>query len=215
MGLLVAKREIPAEEVSLQRQVRRVVLAALFLFAFAAFSSADDGQELTVHLSMYCPFNLNICDVSPYQGAPGNSASGLVNFNPINQPWSFNFLTAHPLSWQCTDNCEDYSASFGVGGTFLMNGPDGNTFSGEITSGTTWQDVDISWGASLSFSGKWSNGLTATGDLLDQVTGWNGPYASLDVYTVPEPASLALLGGGMMALWGVRRRKKKSTREAR
>jgi hypothetical protein len=190
----------------MQIQVRRLALACLFLLAFAAVSAADDSQDLTVHLAMFCPFNLNVCNVSAYEGVPGNPASGLANFNAINLPWSFSFETGNPVWWQCDRHCEDYNATFGVGGTFLMNGPGGVTFSGEITSGRAWQNIDLSWGAELSFAGQWSNGLTATGSLLDQFTDWNGPYASLDVYTVPEPTSLALVGGGILAVWGVRRR---------
>jgi hypothetical protein len=187
-------------------RVRVLALAFLFLLAFASVSSADESQLLTVHLSMSCPLG-NVCQVSPYQGAPGNPAVGSANFSSIDQPWDFSFVTGDPVSWQCNDNCENYNANFGVGGMFLMDGPGGVTFSGQITSGSAWQNLDLSWGANLSFSGEWSNGLTAHGDLSDQVTDWNGPYASLDVYTVPEPASLALLGGGMMAIWGARKRK--------
>ena len=190
----------------MQIRARRVVAACLFLLAFAAVSSADESQDLTVHIAMFCPMNLNICNVSPYQNEPGNPAEGLADFNSMGQPWSFSFVTADPVSWYCDTRCEDYKAAFGIGGTFLMNGPGGLTFSGQITSGSAWQNVDVTYGADLTFSGEWSNGLMATGHLLDQVTGWNGPYATLDVYTAPEPASLALLGGGILVLWGARKR---------
>lgn len=179
---------------------------AFLLLAIPAIVRADSSQDLTVHLSMYCPNELSACAVSPFQGAPGNPAAGNVNFKSLDQPWSFTFLTADPISWQCDTHCEDYYAAFGIGGTFLMNGPGGDTFSGQITSGKAWQNVDLTWGADLSFSGKWNNGLSAYGDFSDLVTDWNGPYAALDVYTAPEPASLALLGGGLMALWSARKR---------
>jgi len=167
---------------------------------------ADLTQELSVHLSMYCPLNLSICSVDPYQQYPGNPASGLANFSAINQPWSFTFLTGYPSFWTCDRLCNNYNATFGVGGAFEMDGPAGLTLAGEITSGTSWQNVDNGWGASLSFSGKWSNGMSAYGDFMDLVTAMNGPYASLDVYTVPEPASLALVGAGTLVLWRLRRR---------
>ncbi len=187
-------------------EARSVALAFFFLLALPATSPAEQVQDLTVHLSMSCPNGLDVCEVSPYEGAPGNPAGGHVNFHAIDLPWSYSFLTADPISWQCNSRCENYNANFGIGGMFLMNGPGGLTFSGQITSGKAWQNADITYGAELAFSGEWSNGLTATGNLLDQFTEWNGPYATLDVYTIPEPASLALLGGGILAVWGVRKR---------
>ncbi len=190
----------------MQILVRKWALAVVFLVAFAGVSLADVSQDLTVQLSMSCPHNLIVCEVAPYQGTPGNPADGHVDFNSIGSPWSFTFVTADPLSWKCDSHCQNYSANFGVGGNFMMSGPEGFTFLGQITSGNAWQNLDLSLGVNLTFSGEWSNGLSASGSFIDQITDQNGPYASLDVYTVPEPASLALLGGGMMALWGARRR---------
>lgn len=190
----------------MQTCLRRLALVFLSLVVLGGVASADSSQDLTVHLSMSCPYNVNICNVLPYEGSPGNPAAGNANFNSIDMPWSFSFVTANPLSWKCDSQCEDYSADFGAGGTFLMSGPDGLTFSGEITSGTSWQNLDLYYGAKLSFAGEWSNGLSASGDFVDDVTGWNGPYASLDVYTTPEPATLALLGSGILAVWGTRKR---------
>lgn len=190
----------------MQIQVRGLVISFLLLLAFAAVSQAEDISVFNVHLGMSCPNNLNICSVTPYEGKPGNPAAGHVNFNAIDQPWSFSFETADPLNWKCDTKCENYNANFGVGGMFLMNGPDGQTFSGVITSGKAWQNLDLTYGANLSFSGEWSNGFTSTGSFLDQVTDQNGAYASLIVQTVPEPTSLALLGSGMMGLWAARKR---------
>lgn len=191
----------------MQIRVRGLALAFLFLLAFASLASANESQDLTVHLSMSCPYDISICQVSPYQGEPGNPASGLANFNSIDLPWSFSFETAYPSSWQCSgDHCSNYSSTFDMGGTFLMQGPGGVTFSGEITSGTAWENLDLSWGAKLSFSGEWSNGLTASGSFVDEYNDWSGPSAKLDVYTTPEPASLALLGSGLATMWGARKR---------
>jgi hypothetical protein len=167
---------------------------------------ADLAQDLTVHLSMNCPFDLNICSVNPYDQYPGNPASGHVNFIAINLPWSYDFVTGYPVSWMCDRFCDNYNATFGEGGTFNMGGPMSLTFIGEVTSGRAWQNSNEDWGVDLSFSGKWSNGMSAHGEILDLFTGMNGPYASLDVYTVPEPATLALLGTGALVLaWRAQR----------
>jgi len=188
-------------------QVRGLSLYLLLVIVLAGMAHADAPQDLTVHLSMYCPLDLKICSVDPYEQYPGNPAAGHADFSPIDQPWNFTFVTGYPLFWKCYGSCNNYSATFGIGGTFTMDGPRGLTFAGQITSGTAWQNLDLSWGASLSFSGKWSNGLYGYGDLLDQFTDQFGPYASLDVDTVPEPASLALLGAGVLMIWGMRRRR--------
>lgn len=189
-------------------QVRALSLALLMFLALSGSAHADLAHDLSVHLSMYCPFDLNICAVYPYVGQPGDPASGHADFGAINEPWSFSFVTGNPLSWKCDRFCDNYNAAFGVGGSFNMDGPFGLTFAGKITSGTAWQNFDDDWGVDLSFWGEWSNGLLANGDFLDLVTGMNGPYASLDVYThpIPEPASLALLGtGALMVAWRARR----------
>ena len=181
-------------------RVRGLSLAFLLVLVLTGFASADVPQDLSVHLYEYCPLDLNICNVTPYQGTPGNPAAGHVDFGPIDQSWSFRFLTANPLTWSCDRHCNNYNAAFGMGGVFTMDGPQGLTLTGQITSGSAWQNLDLSWGASLNFTGQWSNGMQAYGDILDMVTDQNGPYASLDVYSVPEPTGLTMLGTGALIL---------------
>src|SRR5579884_4001836 len=102
----------------MQIRVRGLSLALLVLLALPALALGDESHELTVQLSMYCPNDLSVCEVSPHVGAPGHPAAGHANFNAINEPWSFSFVTGDPLSWSCNGHgCENYNASFGVGGT--------------------------------------------------------------------------------------------------
>src|SRR5690348_3707140 len=162
----------------MQIRLRELALVGLFLVVLVALpqvSLANQAGDLSVHLSMYCPYDANVCSVSPYIGSPGTAADGKVNFNSMQRPWSFNFLSADPNQWQCDPHCENYYATFAVGGTFLMDGPDGLTFTGQITTGKAWQNVDSSWGADMSFTGQWSNGLSAYGSFTDTYNGQIGP----------------------------------------
>ena len=188
---------------------RALRLFFALLVAFSGMAHADVAPDPTLHLYMYCPFNLNICQVSPYEQHPGNPASGHADFGAINLPWSFTFVTGEPLSWSCDQRCNNYHATFGVGGTFTVEGPQGLNFNGSITGGTAWQNLDLSWGADLFFSGEWNDGPSGYGEILDLVTDQYGPYASLDLYTVPEPAILALLGTGAIIAWGAGLRRKR------
>lgn len=100
-----------------------------------------------------------------------------------------------------------------------MNGPSGDKFNGQVTSGDAWlaatdnghYEVDV-W-----FSGKWNTGQSASGSIVeDLIIDENGNYAALTTATlspnimgqdseVPEPSSLVLLASGMICLLAKRR----------
>lgn len=92
-----------------------------------------------------------------------------------------------------------------------MTGPDNLTFSGQITGGSEYANFegDYLFGTDLNFTGMWSNNIEASGfitigGIVNSVT-----YATLDTQTVPEPASLALLGSGIAGACGICRRRLK------
>ena len=131
-----------------------------FFLALVQFAVADTSPDnLSVNLSMNCP--LGACFVDPFAGGqPGNYADGSANFNPIGQPWSYTFQTALPLTWNYDSQTGEYSAAFGAGGSFLMTGPGGLTFTGEITGGDAFQSQGgTAFGVNLSFAGQWSTGV--------------------------------------------------------
>jgi PEP-CTERM motif-containing protein len=88
-----------------------------------------------------------------------------------------------------------------------MTGPDMLTFSGVVTGGASWDSYVYGLGASVGFYGQWSNGLTGYGyaDVVINLPALYN-YADLSARVTPEPSSLGLSGGGILAIWGCRNR---------
>lgn len=182
--------------------VRSSILLPLILIASAAIASAG---PLTVNLNRYCdsppfcPFDV---------GVEGSPAWGSADFflGPIAPFWTISFQTGDAISWWETD--QSYSATFGHGGWFSMTGPEGLTFSGEVTGGTGFIQANEYDDLDVTFFGQWSNGLYGGGNtyFVASFPFWNISEVSLQTYVAPEPSSLGLMVAGVAGIWSLRER---------
>jgi hypothetical protein len=174
------------------------MLVFLMLIASAAVATAGVIQDLTVSLA------LAPCNCSYDTGFDGSPASGMADFTSI-APWTITFSAIDTLSWQ--QNGNSYFANFGPGGGVQMTGPDGLTFTGVVTSGAAGYFGFDSY-VDVTFSGQWSDGLYGYGNTQLYFTGNPSGYyeSDLNAFVAPEPSSLALMGGGLVGIWGCGKR---------
>jgi hypothetical protein len=178
---------------------KKLLFCLAAVFCLTTFALADNTNELTFSISMDCNRG-QYCFSDP--GSAGSPASANGDFSYVGDPFTFNALTGGATQWVL--NGQDYSATFGYGGSFQMTGPDGLTFSGVVTSGSA-EFVPDSWTVQINYAGEWSNGLYATGSAEVQV-GEGGAFttASLQSQVSPEPSSL-LLGTGIAGVFARKR----------
>jgi hypothetical protein len=174
-----------------------LLVSAQLVFA-GNLNNESINQILTVNLAMDCSEQLGqYCDADP--GAFGGPARSEADFTPIGQPWEFGATTGSALSWAY--NGDNYFATFGYGGSFDMNGPNGLTFTGVVTSGSTTFIAPGSWNVDVTYFGQWSNGLYADGSAEVQIQeGGVIRSAGLSSQIAPEPGTFLLMGSGLLGL---------------
>ncbi len=174
-----------------------------FLVGFSTLAHAGATGAPT-----YLDFNIIGFDGGYNIGEDGGPASGSGNFSgtppgvPTGQGLTYFFETGYALTWH--DSYRDYYATFGYGGMFQMSLPNGLTFNGVVTSGSSAYYGDGSY-VEVNYFGQWSNGLYATGTAYDYQMFPNSVMQQLSSQIAPEPSSWLLMGSGILALWWKRR----------
>ena len=156
-----------------------------------------------------------------------NSSGDIVTAAPAVGTWqapllgpsySLAFTTAAPVSSNVTsflNSVTNFNAfvslqsDYGAGGTLQITGPGGFTFSGTFTGGTYSLGGDYTDPAGLfqgealdmNFTGLSNDGRQWIGNLDIQETLDNGSEDGGFTMQTPEPASMALLGGGALLIW--------------
>lgn len=182
-------------------------LAVVILLLGCSLTALAQDWPYQNPISVTCSGDpLNCANVIPGGAGP---SEGYGDFTSAGYPVTFDAITGNPLSWSDFDG--QYNATFGYGGTFTVQGPDG-TFNGVIT----WAQVsenDQFQEASMNFTfdGYWSGDgkyYAGSGDSFFRLDSIDGPYAQADISmsTTPEPASFLLLISGIVGAVSYRKR---------
>jgi hypothetical protein len=185
----------------------------------------DDGTNITFKISVSAA-SINSPDWGKYTVGIDTGA-GTGDFgSPVGNPWGRNINMADGMdawigSW--VDSGGGFQTHVYSGASWTQNG--GNmtpVLSGNMTTiTTTLASLGLTAGQSFKFDvyttggGGGDSANDAAANPLQSTTGWSGPYttpssgdgAALMYTTVPEPASLGLVGLAALAIAVSRRRK--------
>ena len=189
---------------------------AAFLFALACLTfarspaEAQDDWPYQNPISVTCSGDfLNCANVLPGGSGP---SEGYGDFTSAGYQVIFDAETGNPLTWYQFSG--EYDATFGYGGTFTLQGPDG-TFNGVITSGSVHEDDSLEEAEiTFTFDGHWSDDgkyYAGSGDAYYRYGDVEQPYAGADVTmsTTPEPGSLYLMLSGVLGIGFAKRNRAK------
>jgi hypothetical protein len=187
--------------------MKQLLCCLVLLLACTQLSLAGPVKNNDVSLNLQMSWCLlQYCNFDAGWAADGGPGSGWADFSMVNLPYSFSFETPAASSWQYFPGFSTYWAVYGYGGFFDMVGPDGLTFTGVVTSGSSGFNglgADIM----VNYFGQWSNGVYADGsaEFTLQLDSGNN-FVTLTNQPAPEPSSLFLLGSGALGLLGLRRK---------
>lgn len=185
------------------RLILLLLAATLLLFSVCSFADAVPTQYDAIFTG----------DFGGYLTGEGNgNVSG----------WLFGFQTAYASSWRIVWSgygpyyFATYS-SFGPGGTFTLEGPDGELFLAQFQIGRGREEGAMSSRGGLIYvdqyfdawlRGTWNNGEEQALYLQmnDRWEGFARGTATLTFLPVPEPAGLGLVAIGCVGLWRTCRR---------